>query len=86
MTQTISDRTANYATYICSSIAAPVLLARLYSQKYQPNPFDASFWIALFALVTILGRIVLDVYVLRYDTVSDILAKKHQGTLTANDL
>ncbi|KAF2153770.1 hypothetical protein K461DRAFT_276820 [Myriangium duriaei CBS 260.36] len=86
MATNITAHAANVTTYVCSAIAGSLLIARLVASKFQPKPFDVSFWIALIGLLVLLARVVLTYYVLKLDTASDILAKKHNNTLTSEDL
>lgn len=79
MASTIDGHTASIATYVCSAFSATILIARLSVSRFQPKPFDASFWVTLLALLVVLSRVVVSYYVLKYDTVSDALNKKGSG-------
>ncbi|KAF4550853.1 Hypothetical protein D9617_15g042040 [Elsinoe fawcettii] len=79
---------ANDATYACSAIAALLVVARLIVSKFQPKTFDVSFFVALFGLCAIVGRVIVTYYVLKLGTANDVIAKMKttKVTLDAEDL
>ncbi|KAF4548225.1 Hypothetical protein D9617_30g011290 [Elsinoe fawcettii] len=66
---------ATAASYACSAVAAVTLILRLIAARQQPNPFDASFFITVFTLVTVLARVIVSKYALEYGTVNDYTGK-----------
>ncbi|KAF4549387.1 Hypothetical protein D9617_22g067350 [Elsinoe fawcettii] len=52
----ITSQDSLRSVYVCSALAGTALVARLAVAKFQPKPFDLSFFLALIGLVCILGR------------------------------
>ncbi|KAF4547840.1 Hypothetical protein D9617_35g089910 [Elsinoe fawcettii] len=67
----IDSTTATNTSYACSGLALLLLAGRMLAARTQPKPFDLSFFVASFAFVAIVARMVVSKYALHYGTIND---------------
>ncbi|TKX23816.1 hypothetical protein C1H76_3754 [Elsinoe australis] len=75
----ITHDEAQTANYVCVSLAVVFLAIRLLASKFQPKAFDASFFVTVFALCVLIGRLITTYFTLTFDTAADAVHDAAQG-------
>ncbi|GAM82392.1 hypothetical protein ANO11243_003710 [Dothideomycetidae sp. 11243] len=80
MTLTLfSQEVSQDANYVFISCTAVILIARLVAARYQPKPFDPSFFIVVASLCILVARSVTNELTVQYGTASDAVTAAKKG-------
>ncbi|GAM91274.1 hypothetical protein ANO11243_093220 [Dothideomycetidae sp. 11243] len=87
MLANIDKSTAQAANYGFEGITMIILVARLVASRFQPQPFDISFFVVVLALVVLIARALTSHFSLTLGTASDLVTLIAEGgTATAAQL
>lgn len=75
----VSDDTSQKANYVFVSLAAVILIARMVAARYQPNPFDASFFVVALSLLVLIARVISNELTVSLGTASDAVTAIKDG-------
>ncbi|KAF4547886.1 Hypothetical protein D9617_34g040660 [Elsinoe fawcettii] len=75
----ITHDEAQIANYVCVALTVLILACRLFASKFQPKPFDAAFFVVVFGVVVLIGRLITTYFTLTFDTGADAVHAAAEG-------
>ncbi|KAG8625860.1 hypothetical protein KVT40_006261 [Elsinoe batatas] len=75
----ITHDEAQVDNYICVTLTILILACRLVASKYQPRPFDGAFFVVVFGVVVLIGRLITTYFTLTFDTGADAVHAAAEG-------
>ncbi|KAF2152866.1 hypothetical protein K461DRAFT_305631 [Myriangium duriaei CBS 260.36] len=75
----VTTGVAQTTNYIFMPIAGLILILRMVASKYQPKPFDISFFVVVLSFVVLVARTIATHYTVGLGTASDALTAQEKG-------